>query len=113
MGFVRVYTGDAGQYTLHAVSMPQPSPTWRRTAVKIPSTQGGHFMLEVRLNLDMYDGASDISDGIPSEGVIVYEVQGETEVFLRTDPAMQVGDEFKDTDEGLTIGVLSQKAGGF
>lgn len=120
MGFL---TGDAirihpmGQslsYTLHAVSLPQPPPSWRTTAVRVKSRQTpGHFIIEARIGTDDYDSASIVSSGIPGNGVIVYEVQGETELYLRTSSPLGVGDSFEDSDEGLQVIVGSNEPGGF
>jgi hypothetical protein len=101
-------------YTLHAVSQQQPAPSWRTTAVKVKSrVNPGHYLIEARIGTDVYDGASTISSGIPGDGVIVYEVQGEVEVYLRTTARLQVGDVFDDSDEGLSVRVTGSEPGGF
>lgn len=106
--------GNTSNYKLHAVSLPQPPPPGRRTAVKVKSKKtSGHFMIECRLRTDVYENSSSVSSGIPSEGVIVYEVQSDTEVYLRTPTALKLGEELKDPDEELTIRVLDSQAGGF
>jgi hypothetical protein len=106
--------GASAGYTLHAISLPQPPPYWRKSAIRIEAEQSlGHFIIEARLELDQYDGSSIVSGGIPSEGVIVYEVQGETQVFLRTSPALQVGEKFEDTNERITVRVSDAVEGGF
>lgn len=106
--------GHSRTHSLHAVSLTQPAPPWRTSAVQVRSrTSTGHFMIEARLRNDQYEANSVISSGIPSEGVIVYEVQGPTEVYLRTATALQVGDVFTDTAEKLTVRVLAGEPGGF
>jgi hypothetical protein len=106
--------GNSRGYTLHAVSLPQPPPPWRASAVRIQSKESpGHFVVEARMPTDVYDGASSISDGISSEGVIVYEVRGDTELYLRTPVALQPGQRFEDSDEGLAVTVGGTEEGGF
>lgn len=106
--------GKKGTYSLHPVSLPQPAPPWRATAVRVASrTTTGHFMVEARLRTDQYEANSEISSGIPGEGVIVYEVQGTTEVFLRTPVPLQVGETFADMSEKLKIKVVEEETGGF
>ncbi len=106
--------GKNRNYTLHAISLFQPPPPWRTTAVRIESKKNtGYFLVESRIRTDAYDGSSSISMGIPSEGVIVYEVQGDTEVYLLTTTALRVGEKFEDTDEGLVISVSDSVANGF
>jgi hypothetical protein len=112
-GAVRTHPiGSKKNYTLHAVSYPQPAPPGRATAVSIKSrTTSGHFMVEARLRTDDYESAGALSDGIPSEGVLVYEVQGTTEVYQRA--VLDVGDSFDDTKEKLTVRVSGDVPGGF
>ncbi|TCI01272.1 hypothetical protein EZV61_18515 [Corallincola luteus] len=106
--------GKTKNYTLHAVSLFQPAPSWRATAVRIESKNGpGHFLVECRLAIDEYDGSSAVSQGIVSEGVIVYEVQGETEVYLKTPTALRAGEKFEDESEDLIISVTDSAANGF
>jgi len=101
-------------HRLHAVSLPQPPPPWRASAIQVPSRNStGHFLIEARLQNDQYESSSVISSGIPSEGVIVYEVQGPTEVYLRTPTALQAGEVFTDDAEKLTVRVLANEPGGF
>lgn len=106
--------GSNQNHRLHAVSLPQPPPPGRATAVRVESRHtSGHFMVEARLRTDDYESNSAISDGIPAEGVIVYEVQGDTEVFLRTSGGLQVGDSFEDAEENLKVSVRGREPGGF
>ncbi|KNG94005.1 hypothetical protein [Pseudaestuariivita atlantica] len=101
-------------YDLHAISLQRPLPPDRRRAIRIPSrTAPGHYMVEARLETDQFDGPSFVSSGIPSEGVIVYEVRDVTEVYLRTPTALGVGDRLELGDEDLVIRVQSAIPGGF
>jgi hypothetical protein len=102
------------RYSLHAVSRMQPPPPWRATAVWVPSnTSPFHFMIEARLGTDDYDGQSPVSSGVPSEGVVVYEVQDTTAVYLRTPTALKPGEQWEDPDEDLTVDVLGDQSDGF
>ena len=106
--------GKSRTYSLHAISLPQPPPPWRASAIQVPSRKStGHFLIEARLRNDQYESNNAISSGIPSEGVIVYEVQGTTEVYLRTPTALQAGDVFTDEAEKLTVRVQASEPGGF
>lgn len=105
--------GTNGTHSLHAISLFQPPPFWRSSAVRIESRKtSGHFLVEARLRTDNYEANSAVSAGIPAEGVIVYEVQGDTQIFLRTPGALQVGDSFEDTEENLKVSVLAVEPGG-
>jgi hypothetical protein len=106
--------GQTERYSLHAVSLMQPPPPWRATAVWVPSKKSlAHFLIEARLATDNYDGASPISSGIPNEGVIVYEVQSPTAVYLRTPTPLKPGEQYEDPDEDLTVEVLGDQSDGF
>ena len=84
-------------------------------AVRIPGRDGGNqYMVEARLRSDQYDRPSFASAGVPSEGVIVYEVAGKTEVYLRTPNALGVGDTFTASgDDRLEVSVTGQLVNGF
>jgi len=98
--------------TLHAVGLTQPPPPGRSVAIRIPSrTNSNHYMVEARLPVDDYERPSFASSGIPSSGVIVYEVAGITEVYLRTPQALQLGGTF--TADGITVQVTGMVPGGF
>lgn len=114
-GALRSHPLDAaGSYSLHATSLPQPPPPWRSSAISIPSRAGaGHFIVEARLRTDPYEAGAAFSSGIPGEGVVVYEVQGVTEVYLRTPGGLRVGDAFEDAGEGLSIANVAAEPGGF
>jgi hypothetical protein len=105
--------GTSATYTLHALSLPQPPPPGRLTAVSITSLDSpGQFVIEARLRTDAYETPGTLSQGIPAEGVNVYEVQGVTQVFLRRS-GMSAGSSFSDATEGLTVRVTGQVDGGF
>lgn len=112
---IRTHTfGTRRTYSLHAISLAQPAPLWRSSAVRIESRQTtGHFIIEARLRNDVYESNSAISSGIPGEGVIIYEVQGITELYLRTLRPLNVGDVFEDSDEKLKVTVHAAEPGGF
>lgn len=118
MGWVgsgQVPTHNTGnqQYVLHAVGLRHPPPPGRLSAIRIPSHIGaGHFMVEARLATDQYEIVDAQGDGLPSQGVIVYEVLGELNVLLRTTTALQPGQSYSNTGEGLTIQVNASVAGG-
>jgi hypothetical protein len=100
-------------FDLHAVSLPQPPPPGRRMAVRIPAGSGtNYFMVEARLRTDEYEANTYASSGIPSEGVIVYEVAGQLEVYLRTPTALSVGGRFSSPD-GMEVRVARQLFDGF
>lgn len=99
---------------LQAIAMPQPPPPDRVTAVRIPSRQStSQFLVEARLAVDQYERSDRRGDGIPSEGVIVYQVFDTHSVFLRTIPALDVGGRYENPGEGLTVVVNSAIPGGF
>lgn len=114
--FGRVLSHAAGttRADLQAIAMPQPPPPDRVTAVLVPSrTTSNHFLVEARLAIDQYERTDRSGDGIPGEGVIVYEVANTTSVFLRTIPALSVGDRYENPDQGLRVSVTSAIEGGF
>jgi len=79
--------------TLHALALPRPSPPGRYTAFRITTGDPQHyFLVEARLRTDVFDA------GIPSEGVVVYEVNEATwpPLQLRTPAALGVSQSFED-----------------
>jgi hypothetical protein len=99
-------------FDLHAIGLPQPPPPGRWMAVRIPAPAGNnYFMVEARLRGDQYESATYASSGIPSEGVIVYEVAGKLEVYLRTPTALVDGDSF--SNDVMEVRVTRQRFGGF
>jgi hypothetical protein len=105
------------QFALHALGLLQPPPPGRATTLKIPSNVSQrYFLVEARLRVDPYENATPgVSQGIPSEGVVVYEVD-ETRwppVFLRTPTALSPGQQYENQAESLEITVDSRVPGGF
>ncbi len=106
---------DHGQdtYHLHPVGLSQPPPPGHTMAIKIPARSGStYFLVEARIQSDPYERPSYASNGIPSEGVVVYEVAGQYEVYLRTNPALAVNGTFSP-EPGLDIAVTRQRYGDF
>ena len=111
-GKITTHTGGITKANLHAVSLPQPPPPDRTTAVNIRSRlTTNHFLLEARLFTDQYERKDGFNDGIPKEGVIVYEVANTFSVFLRA--ALAVGEQYDNAGEGLHIRVTDAIPGGF
>jgi hypothetical protein len=108
--------GSTTNFTLHALALLQPPPPGRVTAVRIPSKISQHYYLvEARLRADHYERATPgISNGIPSEGVVVYEVnEAAWPVRLRTPAALTVGQMYSNPAEQLDIEVIAAVPGGF
>jgi Tachylectin len=114
------HQGRSAAYDLHAVSLVQPAPHDRFTAVQI-GADIPYLMVEARLKTDQFDAL------IPKEGVIVYRVQitgpGEDEnqlpplILLTLDPtgyrsALGVGESLT-TDEGVLVQLVGAIPGGF
>jgi hypothetical protein len=109
-----VITGDPATFTLHAIGLLQPPPPGRVTGVRIPSTSPRQYFVEARLAVDPYERqTTGISDGIPSEGVVVYEASPEWPLKLRTPTALAPGQSFTSTAEQLEIAVTGAVPGGF
>jgi hypothetical protein len=104
--------GTSASYTLHAASLPQPPPPGRVTAVSVPSQESAdHYLIEARFETDVYETPGAVSQGIPSEGAVVYEVGGTLEIYLRAS-GLGVGESFQIADEGLSIRVTGAVDGG-
>lgn len=105
----------SSSYDLHAIGLLQPPPPGRVAAVRIPSrVSGNHYMVEVRLRVDPYESPSFASMGIPSSGVIVYEVAARHEVYLRTPTALSIGETYATGgEEDLEVRVSAAISGGF
>jgi hypothetical protein len=99
-------------YVLHAIGLRQPPPPDRVTAVRIPASDGRSFVVEARLHVDDYERPDTSGDGIPAEGVIVYEVAGLLDVRLRTATALAPGQSYSNADAGLTVSVTGTVPGG-
>ncbi len=99
-------------YRLQAIAMPQPGPPGHAAAVRIPSrVSSHHFLVEARTFADQYERSQSPNDGIPREAVVVYEVAGTTDVFLRAE--LGVGETWTHEPEGLTIRNSARTATGF
>lgn len=113
-GTIAQHSGLTADYDLHAVGLVQPPPSGRVAAVQI-GTEVPYLMVEARLRVDQFEA------NIPSEGVIVYEVQttdplghaqnGTAPVQLLTPTALTVGQTYNAGT--LEITVTSALPGGF
>ncbi|HLL90193.1 MAG TPA: hypothetical protein VK324_12910, partial [Tepidisphaeraceae bacterium] len=111
---VHTHTTRSAVYDLHAIALRQPPPPGRVTAVRMwGRASGNRFWAEARLGLDPYDRRDFNGDGIPSEGVIVYEVAGEIDVYLRTPQALTVGQSYGSDAEDFRLSVTASITGGF
>jgi hypothetical protein len=111
----RVLRVDDPPLTLHAVGLPQPPPPGRHAALMIPTGRHDrYYLVEARLRTDAYERESEASWGIPSEGVIVYEVDESVwaPAKLLTPTALGLGDAYRDLAEGLSIRVTDAVPGG-
>jgi hypothetical protein len=117
-GTVRTFTSGTEQFRLHATALEQPPPPGHATAVRIATdAPSPYFMLETRLRVDAFDR------GIPSEGVILYEVENPDifpdpfyqlpVIYLRTPTALGLG-EFHASEAGdFSLWVTGRTPGGF
>ncbi len=111
---VALHAGGAATYSVHSISLVQPPPTGRVAAIQI-GTEVPYLMVEVRLRADQFDA------NIPSEGVIVYQVQtsdplGNAQnmvppLNLLTKTALTSGQIFT-APNGVTISVGDELLGG-
>ena len=109
------HEGQRAGYALHAISLIQPPPTGGRIAALQVGKKVPYWMVEARLRADQFDV------NIPSEGVIVYQVQtsdplGNAQnqvppLNLLTPTALTVGQTF--TNESMTVQVDGFLPGGF
>jgi hypothetical protein len=100
-------------YELHAIGLRQPPPPGRVTAVRIPARSGTRsFLVEARLEVDQYERRDVSGDGIPGEGVIVYEVASLLDVRLRTGIALGAGQRYDNSAEGFSVSVTGAVPGG-
>jgi hypothetical protein len=98
---VRHGTGTQS-YVLHAIGLRQPAPPGRVSAVRIPARSGTKsFIAEARLVVDKYERSDALGDGIPGEGVIVYEIASLLDVRLRS--VLTAGQRYTNTDQGFSI----------
>src|SRR6185436_8589610 len=111
----KLWWRDGGAFTLHALGLLQPPPSDRVTAIRIPSAiPSRYFLVEARLSADPYDSATaGLSVGIPSQGVVVYEIDAAWPVQLRTPVALSPGQKYTNATEQLEIEVVAAVPGGF
>jgi hypothetical protein len=102
-----------GRFALHPIGLLHPPPPGRVSAIKIPSriNTNRYFLVECRLAVDPYERSTpEVSSGIPSEGVVVYEVD-EVELpgplTLRTPVALSSGQTYENEQERFRIEVTS------
>src|SRR5438105_3060235 len=109
------HNGHQADYRLHSVGLVQPPPSGRGAAVRIGS-QVPYLMVEARQKVDQFDA------NIPSDGVIVYQVQtsdphgtaqnGKAPIELLTITALKPGQAFISST-GAKVQVKSALPGGF
>ena len=109
------HTVHSAEYRLHTIGLLQPPPSGRVAAVRIGSA-APYLMVEARQKVDQFDL------NIPSEGVIVYQVQtsdplGQAQndtapIKLLTPKALKLGEVFT-SGSGVKVNVKSAFAGGF
>lgn len=105
--------GTTEDYSLIAVSYPQPTPPGRHLAVRVASQiDSSYFVIEARDRSDIYEAPSAVSSGIPAEGVVVYQVRGTTDVELRSS-GLTAGQSFHAQSEDLTVRVDAALPGGY
>jgi hypothetical protein len=111
---VEVQVNSTTTVTLHALGLPRPSPPGRATAVKVRTADPQHYyLIEARLRTDSFEA------GIPSEGVVVYEIQEAVwaPVHLRTPTALVVSQSYsgpvQDYNGYVQVTVNAAVPGGF
>ena len=119
---ITIDTWPDAEFALYAVGLVQPPPPGRTIAVQ---TQGSSLpiVVEARLRGDQYDGGNRYNQtGIPSEGVIVYEIAGvenpaappesDPLIALLTPTALQPGQSVA-SEAGITVRVETAITAGF
>ncbi|MBO0936762.1 hypothetical protein J2I47_09430 [Fibrella sp. HMF5335] len=105
------------EYLLYAVGLLQPPPPQYVSALKIPiGTLGHYYIVECRLRVDQFEKQTEgCSAGIPSEGVIVNEVDpsGPSPLTLKTTVALTTGQNLTLPDIGASIEVKEAVNGGY
>jgi len=134
-GSVRLHPGHTATYKLHAIGLPHPAPAGRVAAVKLQARDSDRYLIiEARLRSDRWERGFSGSQGIPSEGVVVYEYApdwpklgpgAQPPLQLRTPTALTVGQSITHEDRhnphdhrtgrgrNRTITVKSAIPGGF
>lgn len=104
-------------FTLHPLALLQPAPPGRTSAIRIPIVGSAtrYLLIEARESLDAYESTTaTIGSGISNEGVVVFDVEESVwpPLWLRTNPALRVGDAFNDAAFQIELRVDSHIAGG-
>jgi hypothetical protein len=110
---VPTHTGTRS-YTLHAIGLQHPVPSPRVAGIKVQAAGSNRYlMVEARLRSDRWDRGFSGSNGIPSEGVVVFEFAPKDDPWprrpidpngpwpplqLRTPTALTVGQTFTHHD---------------
>lgn len=112
----------SSQFTLHALALGLPAPPGRVVAIRIPAIVDPrpthYFLAECRLPVDRFDrGTPGFSSGIPSAGVVVYEVDevrppGVFWMWLRTPTALSAGQQYSNPTENLVVEATAATWGG-
>lgn len=116
-GSVRTFNDGSASYRLRATSLEQPPPPRYATAVRIGTdSPGRYFMLEVRRRADAFD------TGLPSEGVILYEIENADispdpsfqlpVLYLRTPSALGLDDFYTSPTDDFSLWVTHPVPGG-
>lgn len=98
----------------HAIAINQPPPD-RVTALKIPSVMTSrHYLVESRLKVDPFERGIGIipNDGIPKEGILIYEVADTFHLYPRTQ-VLSVGEKYENLEEKFRIEVTQATPDGF
>jgi hypothetical protein len=105
--------GTSKEYALSAVSYAQPPAPGRTTAVRINSqADSTYYMIEARNRTDRFEGTTNVSSGIPAEGVIVYHVRNTVDLVLEG-TGLTAGNQYRDTDEDFAVQVQEDNPGGY
>jgi hypothetical protein len=108
------HPGQTKRYNLYAVGLPSKRSLGRVRGVKVQAKGSNRYLVvEARIKDDRWDrgGPTSSSEGIPSEGVVVYEFAPEGDPWpkivnpgpwsplqLRTPTALTVGENFRHHD---------------
>ena len=108
----------SSEHLLHPLALLQPAPPGRATALKIPfqDRPNHYYLVEAREWLDEYDRnthAIGLAEGIPLEGIAIYDVDEAVSppLWLKVQ-GLQAGGFYEDLDQHFRIDVTSRIAGG-